>query len=580
MRGLAVLFVAALVAAAPPAPPAGWTLRDPAGQPFAVPAAGAKATVCFFVTTECPTANRYLRRLGQLHDRFGGRGVTFFLVYPHAHETAADVRQHLGASGLKVGALCDPGQQLADALQVRTTPTAVVLDPEGRVVYRGAVDDHKTEELAKHHYLRDALEATLAGQAVAVAETPSPGCAIQRALPEAKDATATYAGGVGAILNRHCVQCHRPGQVAPFSLVGYEQARRWSANVKQYTRSRAMPPWKPANLGAFRGERRLSDAEIDLLGRWADAGAPLGDPAQAPPPPVFADTWQLGTPDLVLGMTEDYLIDEHGTDEYRCFVLDPKLTEDRYVQAVEFRPGNPRIVHHVMTYIDAFGVAAGKEGKDGKPGFASRGTGPGFFPAGDLGGWGPGMQPCPLDDGTARHLPKIAKVVMEVHYHKNGRPEKDRTQIGLYFAKKPVTKRVRSQVVLDLKFQIPPGARRHPVSASWAVKEDLHAVAVIPHMHLIGKEIKVTAAYPDGTEKLVVHVPEWDFNWQETYQFIKPLALPKGTRVTVTGWFDNSAENPSNPNNPPRLMRFGEQTTDEMCVAYIAYTRDAEGAGP
>jgi hypothetical protein len=186
------------------------------------------------------------------------------------------------------------------------------------------------------------------------------------------------------------------------------------------------------------------------------------------------------------------------------------------------------------------------------------------------------MQPFALDDGLARILPKGAKIVMEVHYHKNGRPEKDRTKLGLFLAREPVKKLVRSQVVLDMSFVIPAGARRHEVRATWDVKEDLHAIALAPHMHMIGKEIRVDAAFPDGVEKTLVRIADWDFDWQEIYYFKEPFSLPKGTQVRLTGWFDNSADNPNNPCNPPVTVRFGEATTDEMCVAYILYSRDRE----
>ena len=555
----------------------GLSLPDTAGKSHHLAdCKDSQATVFFFTAVECPTARRYLGRVVDLAQAYGGKGASFYAVYSNALEEPAAIKRQVDEAKLAFPALLDPEQKLADALAVRTTPTVVVVDSAGKVRYRGMIDENKNERLAKNAYLRDALESLLAGQSIAVAATEPVGCAIQRKLTEAANAPVTYANGVAGILHQHCATCHRPGQIAPFSLLTYEQARRWAANIKYYTQSRAMPPWKPDNHRMFRGERSLSQSEIETLAQWVNAGAPLGDSAQLPPPPKFTEGWALGTPDLVLGIEDEYVIEGTGNDEYRCFVLDPKLKEDRFVQAVEFRPGNPKIVHHVMTYIDAFGFAAGKENKDGKQGFASIGTGPGFFPAGDLGGWGPGMQPWPLDEGTARFLPRGAKIVMEVHYHKNGQRETDRTQIGLQFSKTPVKKRVHSQVVINLKFQIPAGAKRHEVRAAWNVPEDMHAVAVIPHMHLIGKEIQVTATLPDGSTQMMVHIPEWDFNWQETYHFKAPFALPKGSKVEVVGWFDNSAENPNNPRKPPRRVGFGEQTTDEMCVAYLAITKDKE----
>ncbi len=548
------------------------TLEDTTGRRHALPS---KTSVYVFLGTECPMANRYLPRLADLHKKFVD--VAFFGVNSSAFESVEAIAKHAKDMAVPFPVLLDRDQKLADALKARLTPTAFVVDARRRVRYRGLIDDNKAEELAKKRHLRDAIEAVLAGKDVEVPETEPVGCTIQRPL-DAKEGPVTYASHAAKILNEHCVACHRPGQVAPFSLTNYADARRWARDAKRYVLAGAMPPWKPANDGQFRGERRLSKEEIDALSAWADAGAPPGDLAAAPPPPKFPEGWMLGDPDLVLEAPGDWDVDPEGADEYRCFVLDPKLTEDRYVRAVEFRPGNARIVHHVMTYIDAKGDAVKFDESDPKLGYSSSGTGPGFMPLGDLGGWGPGMQPTPLEDGTGYFLPKGARIVMEVHYHRNGRKEKDRTKIGLHFAKGAIRQRVRSHVVLNMSFLIPAGAKRHRITASWKVNEDLHAVAVIPHMHLLGKEIEVTATLPDGSKKSMVHIREWDFNWQESYLFRKPFALPAGTLVRVTGWFDNSPGNPNNPRVPPRNVGFGEQTTDEMCVAYIAYVRDRDNA--
>ncbi|HZT80115.1 MAG TPA: redoxin domain-containing protein, partial [Gemmataceae bacterium] len=575
---LPALAAVAALAAAPERdrPPARLSLPDPAGKVHALPGPGeARAVVLFFTAVECPNAVRYLPRVAELHKACSGRGVRFLALYPNALDGKDEIAKQAGDFKLPFPALLDADQRAADAYGVTVTPTAVLLDAAGKVRYRGAVDDNKAERLAGKHYLRDALDAVLAGKEVAVRETEPAGCTIQRKLAESKQPTVTYASHVGRILHAKCASCHRPGQVGPFSLLTYDQARRWATNIKAYTQSGAMPPWKPVNRGTFHGERWLPQEEIDLLARWADAGAPLGDPARVPPPPKFPDGWRLGQPDLVLE-ADEYEVAAEGSDEYRCFVLDPKLTRNRHVTAVEFLPGNPRIVHHAMTYIDLTGASVKLLGKDGKPGYSSRGTGPGFVPLGDLGGWGPGGMPIQWPEGMGRLLPRGSRIVLEVHYHKSGKPEKDRTRLGLHFARGPVKQRVRSTVVLNLRFRIPPGEKRHQVDAEWEVPDDLHAVAIQPHMHLTGREIKVTALLPDKTEKVMVHVKDWDFNQQELYQFQKPFALPAGTKVRLTAWFDNSADNPNNPNKPPKMLRFGEQTTDEMCVAYINYVRDKE----
>ena len=566
------LLLAADAKKAPPPPAAPRTLADADGKPHAI--AGipdARAVVLFFTATQCPSANRYPARLAELHKTYAAKGVSFFAVYANAFDTADEVRRHLREAPLPFPALLDPDQRAADAFGVEVTPTAVVLDPTGKVRFRGPVDENRNEQLAKKRYLADGLDALLAGKEVPAAPEPV-GCFIERKQAPASNAKVTFAE-VAPVLHRHCATCHRPGNIGPFPLLTYEQARRQAANIKAYTRSHAMPPWKPVNEGLFLNERRLSQPEIDLLAAWADAGAPLGDAAKVPAAPKFPGGWQLGEPDLVLESGE-YELAAEGNDEYRCFVLNPKLTEDRYVRAVEFIPGNRRVVHHVMTYIDGLGVSAFFFSKDGKPGYSTAGTGPGFVPLGDIGGWAPGSQPVVLPEGTGRLLPKGSRIALELHFHKSGKVEKDRTKIGIHFAKAPVKKPIESRVIVNTRFQIPPGEERYAVRGGWHVKEDVHVVGILPHMHLIGREMVVVAEPPDGPKRTLVHIKDWDFNWQETYYFKEPVALPAGTVVHMTAWFDNSDKNPNNPHKPPKLMRFGLQTTDEMAVAYLNYTKD------
>jgi hypothetical protein len=545
-------------------------LTDTAGQAHRLPADGAKATVLFFAGLDCPRSQRDLGRLAELAGRYADKGVSFLAVFPNEPDRADDIRRRVR---VPFPCLPDPDQAATDRFRVTTTPTAVLLDAAGAVCYRGGLDDGRDKNPRRH--LQDALDAVLAGKPVALAETEVLGCLVERKLPAAKGEAVTYSGQVGALLHKNCAACHRQGQPAPFHLLTYDQARAHARNIKAVVTDRRMPPWKPANHGTFRDERWLTDGEIDLLSKWVDAGAPLGDPAKVPPPPAFADGWQLGTPDVVLQAPE-YEVDAEGSDEYRCFVLDPNQSEDRHVRAVEFKPGNGRVVHHVMTYVDTSGVATFRQAVSRKPGYSTDGTGPGIKPFGDLGGWGPGDQPFALPDGTARLLPAGSRIVMEVHYHKTGKPEKDRTTLALHFAKKPVTRTVQSKVVINTHFNIPAGAERHEVRTGWMVPEDLHVLSVQPHMHLIGREMLLTATLPGGREKTLIHLKDWDFNWQLGYPFAEPVALPADTVVHLRAWFDNSEKNPANPNHPPKDVRFGLQTTDEMCVAYLLYTKDRQ----
>jgi hypothetical protein len=383
---------------------------------------------------------------------------------------------------------------------------------------------------------------------------------------------------VAPILYQNCVTCHRRGEVAPFALETYPQARTWAQAIKTMTASRKMPPWKAASNGEFHNERHLTGAEITTLAAWADAGAPRGDPKLLPPRPQFASGWKLGEPDLVVEMPETYELGPEGRDLYQCFVIPTQFGENRYVSAVEVQPGNRNIVHHVIGFLDTSGTARKLDAADPAPGFPNPtpGNAPGFAPAGMLGGWAPGNDPRHLPPGVGNLLPRGADIVMEVHYHRNGKTEKDRTRLGVHFVKGPVEKRFRMDGVINRTFRIPPGDAAHVVQGRTTLPRDVTVLSVTPHMHVIGRTMKAVAILPDGKEKVLIDVPDWDFNWQLTYTFKEPVKLPQGTRIEVAARYDNSTGNPNNPNRPPREVTWGEQTTDEMLVFFFGYTVDAE----
>jgi mono/diheme cytochrome c family protein len=538
----------------------------------------APATVFLFLSTECPISQRYAPRIVSLAGQYGPQGVQFVGIHPNAQETPETVASDAKERGFTFPVAKDAGS-LASALGARMTPEAVVLDRDGVIRYRGRIDDNKDVTRVKSHDLSNALDALLAGRPVPRAEAPAFGCAIRRATPATKVAkgAASFTRDVAPILQRHCQGCHRPGDVAPFSLLTYEQAAAWASDVKRVATARTMPPWKAAHgHGDFVNERRLSDAEIATIARWAEGGAPKGEAKHMPPPARFPQGWGLGQPDLVLEPEEAYELAAEGKDVYRHFVLPKVFEEETWVTAMEVAAQNRSIVHHVIAYIDPQGKSLALDAADPGPGYSNSGGGPGFFPMIWLGGWAPGNTARFAPPGTAVRIPKGSRIVLQVHYHKNGKPEKDRTRIGLHFAKSPVEKRIRVAPVLNLGFELPPGAERHEVTARMVIPRDVHLHSIIPHMHLLGRDIKLTATLPDGTVKPLVWVPDWDFNWQETYAYREPLALPKGTRVKLTAYYDNSEKNPHNPHKPPKTVRWGEETTDEMCIAFLAYTVDDE----
>lgn len=392
----------------------------------------------------------------------------------------------------------------------------------------------------------------------------------------------TFSQQVARLLQSHCQVCHRAGEVAPFPLVTYADAHAQRRKIRHVVQTRKMPPWKPVpGFGDLAGSRRLSESEVALIERWVAAGAPEGDRRDLPPPRQFPITWALGFPDLVLDPGVDFPVSARENDLYRCFTIPTSFPEDRWVSAVEVIPGNRQVVHHVLTYVDTSGESVARDDADPGPGYTCFG-GPGFAPRGGLGGWAPGAGPHVMPAGVGMLLPAGARVVVQVHYHHRGaRIETDRTRLGLHFARTPIDKRVRSIPILNRGFLIPAGEARHEVKASYTLPPgwNLHAIAVTPHMHLLGREMKVEAVYPDGTVRPLIYIDDWDFHWQGSYAFTQPVPLPGGTRIDVTAIYDNSPDNKRNPSAPPRAVGWGEGTTDEMCIAFLRVTVDSERLG-
>ncbi len=393
------------------------------------------------------------------------------------------------------------------------------------------------------------------------------GCAYAAADESA--AVPTFTHDVAPLVFANCVICHRSGEIAPFPLTTYAEVRRKGAMIARVTGERQMPPWKAEpGFGDFLDARRLDDAQLAVLKRWVDAGMPEGDAADLPALPKFPDGWRLGPPDLVLTMPEAYEIHAEGRDIYRCFVLHTDLPADTFVKAVEFKPGNPRIVHHAILYLDTSGRAHQLDEQDPGPGYTHFG-GPGFTPSGGLGGWAPGAQPRPLPDGVAHAFKKGVDVVMQIHYHPSGKPEKDQSSLALYFTKDRPTRYQLPFTLGSRRIDIAPGDKDYVVKDSAVLPAAVSLVGLTPHAHLLAKEMKADAYLPDGTVQHLIWIKDWDFNWQEQYRYATPIHLPADTRVEMVYRYDNSTDNPRNPNSPPKHVGFGEQTEDEMALLFM-----------
>ncbi len=389
----------------------------------------------------------------------------------------------------------------------------------------------------------------------------------------------TYAKDVAPILRENCVTCHRPGEVAPMSLQTYEETRPWARSIAQEVGQKRMPPWHAtAGLREYTNDRSLDAAEIDVIQRWVAAGAPRGDTALLPPLPTFTDGWQLGEPDLVLSWDAPYQIVAEGDDEYRCFVLDPQFEEDQWVDVIEVIPGNRITDHHIVIYVDQPGETATRmdEEEPGEGYTCFGGPWPGLPMPYMVPGWGPGYQASETPEGSGYLLRAGSKIVVQMHFHKNGTAQEDLTRVGLRFARRPTQRVLYNGYVLGLSLQIPPGDPNYVVTGRMPVREDITVHSLVAHMHYLGKSMDIWATLPDGTRVDLVTVPSFDFYWQTEYLLDKPQRLPKGSMMHMQATFDNSPESPYQHSDPPRLVTFGEQTTDEMAVAVFFHTLDGE----
>ena len=376
----------------------------------------------------------------------------------------------------------------------------------------------------------------------------------------------TFAEYIAPLVFEHCAGCHRPGQGTPFSLLTYADARKHAKTMLRVMKDRYMPPWQPEpGYGAIRDERRLSDAQIALFEKWVKSGTVEGDPKKTPALPKFSEGWRLGQPDLVVKMDRAFEVPADGPDIYQNFVIPLGLTEDKWVTAVEFRASAPEVVHHVLYFLDDSKRARVRDSKDGQPGF----PGMGFRPTGRLGGWAVGATPVRLPDGLAYPLRKGSDLVLQTHFHPLGKAVKEVLTVGLYFADGPPR---RTLVNLPLppvfglfsNIDIPAGRADFKVADSFTLPVDVDLVGVSAHAHYLGKTMKATATLPGGAEKKLFSIRDWDFNWQGQYLYKDYVRLPKGTVIRAEVTWDNSADNPRNPSNPPVRVRWGEGSTDEM----------------
>jgi hypothetical protein len=421
--------------------------------------------------------------------------------------------------------------------------------------------------------------------------------------------TVTFSKDVAPIFYKSCVGCHRPNDVAPMSLLTYKEARPWARSIKEKVVTREMPPWHAdPHFGEFTNDRRLSQKELDTVVAWVDQGAAEGNPKDLPPAPKFLDGWNIGKPDVVFSMAEDYTVAAEGADDYIYFRIPTNFKEDKWVQAIEFRPGNRKVVHHAVALIESPEMVAEAKRRNPSKGdlvptlfesdfppslLTKTGTvkhikpdapvtddgcsAPhGGAPFGNVGNellcvYAPGREADVWPAGTAKRIPAGSNIVLQMHYSKTtGKAEKDRTSVGLIFARGAVEKRVVTRDVSNYLFKIPAGADSHEVTACWTARRNFELISYMPHMHVRGKDMKYEAVFPDGRRETLLSVPRYNFGWQTLYSLKQPMAIPNGTRFIVTAHYDNSGKNKYNP-DPTKDVRYGEPTYEEMMIGFIDF---------
>ncbi len=544
-------------------------------------------TVVVFLSISCPIANATIPRLEAVANAEGTNwAVRLYGMVSDRSVTRAAAAAHFRERPTTFPILFDASGTIRDALAPTHVPEAFVFDDAGRLAYRGAIDDafaavgRRRPAVTKHH-LADAVAAIQRGMAPPEPFVPPVGCRLELPLARA-EAEVSFARDVAPILNARCVSCHRPGG-GPFALTSAAEAAAVAPMLVEVTRDRSMPPWPPRPDPAHKlvGERWLSDAEIALLARWTAAGCPPGDAADLPPPPRFADGWQLGRPDLVVRMPEAFTVPADGPDVFRNFVLPLDIPADRVVAAIEFHPGDHRVVHHAVLFLDESGRARELDAADPRPGYEGFG-GPGFLPSGALGGWSVGNTPRRLPGGRGRYLRKGSDLVVQVHYHPDGVERTDRSEIGIFFVDEPVAefladrqRLVGSIWVADYLLDIPSGEAAHAVTARYRLPREVTIVGVVPHMHLLGRSVRVRADLPGGERRVILDIPAWNYAWQDEYLYESPFCLPAGTELVIEAVFDNSEANPSNPSKPPQRVVWGDGTLDEMLFCFFLVSADA-----
>jgi peroxiredoxin len=544
-----------------------------------------KAVACIFMGTVCPVAQQYAPRLAELHEEYKKQGVQFLAIYSNSEDHVMSMATHAHDADLPYPALLDFKHRLADLLEARRTPEVVLIDAKLRKHYQGAIDDQFTKRgrraAANRHYLKDAIDQVLAGKEVTTAITDGNGCPIERQEPLAAEGPITYFRDVAPLIQNNCLVCHRDGEVGPFELASYEDVYYAATRIAEVVVERRMPPWHGQlnpKFGKLHNDKRLTDREIRTIVGWVKGGAKKGDPNDAPDPIHFPprDQWKIGKPDFVYKMPKPFAVPKTGTLDYQFFRVKMNLKEDRWFNAVEVRPGNAEVVHHVAMHVV-------KSGNREYSGFTGMSELYGFstdsahlindYVPGDT--YNAKIYPA----HQAVRIPKGSDLIYELHYTPNNREATtDQSMVAFRWADKPPKEEILTKVFRKPigRFRIPPHHPHYRMEDAYYFRQDVYLDAIRPHFHYRGKSFRVEVIERDeDTDKIikretVIAVPVFDPDWQRTYELETPLLVKAGTEILATGIFDNSSLNPSNP-DPSQTVLWGQQTADEMFSTRFKY---------
>lgn len=525
-----------------------------------------KPVVISFLAPNCSLNAKQQQTLSVLNSTVRGLGGILYGVIPGSQLNWRDAVAYKERHGFDFPVILDSDRNLIAQLQPTSALETVLVDKYDKQLFRGGANAKSVAQALKGRNVNDAVDVNA--------------CALQTQQVLEKP---NYNRHIASFMQANCVECHRPNGIGPFPLRDYAETKNFAAIIGLVTKQRIMPPWKATpGSGHYLNERLLSEQQMSLLENWVKAGALEGDSKDVTPlAKIDTSQWRMGEPDIVISMPEAFTVPASGPDIYRYFVAKDAIPKDLEIAAIDFIPGDASVVHHTNFFVDYGGKARKKDLEDPAPGFSVFGTG-GFFSywdkdntAAGLGAWAPGGNPVRYPDGMGMRLPGGADFIFEIHYHPTGKAAVDKSRLGIYLAKKPITKPVKALFVGTNQVDIPAGEKNYKRQFYMVLPADMKIVDIGPHMHYLGTHASVIATLPDGKKVSLLDV-NWDFRWQGAYHYREPLFLPKGTRIDTVTSYDNSSDNPYNPYNPPVRATWGWGTDQEMGELYITILADSD----